>query len=78
MKNNSYESLKSQIIKASGGKISGADVEKIKDGNLKSVNALLSEREKKLLLAALRDKQTAKRILDDPAVKDILNGKKGF
>ncbi len=76
MKNSDYGGIKSRLIKASGGKLTGADVDRIRGGDLNSLSCILSPEEKRLLLRALSDKSTANRILSDPAVKDILNGGK--
>lgn len=76
MKSNDYNNLKSRIIKASGGKITAADVEKIKKGNINAAYDLLSGEEKQMLRRILSDKAATKRILEDPSIKDILNGKK--
>lgn len=76
MRNNSEESIRAKIIKASGGKIKGADLDALKKGNVNAVGNLLSAEEKKTLLRLMNDKQAAKKILEHPAIKDILNGKR--
>lgn len=76
MNKNEFNNIRARLIKETGGKLNDRDIEKLKSGNLSSVKNLLSKEEKQMLLSLLKDKSAAKKILDSPQVRDILNRKK--
>ena len=66
-----FENIKRNIIKASGGKLNERDVEAIKNGNINAASKALSPAEKQMLLKLLNDKNAAKKILNDPKIRNL-------
>ena len=66
-----FENIKRNIIKASGGKLNERDVEAIKNGNINAASKALSPAEKQMLLKLLSDKNAAKKILNDPKIRNL-------
>ena len=66
-----FENIKRNIIKASGGKLNERDVEAIKHGNINAASKALSPAEKQMLLKLLNDKNAAKKILNDPKIRNL-------
>ncbi len=65
--------LKSQIIKASGGKISRQALDKAGSGNIAELFSSLGENEKAALSRALSNKDAAQKILNSNEAKNIMN-----
>ena len=65
--------LKSQIIKASGGKISRQALDKASSGNIAELFSSLGEKEKAALSRALSNKDAAQKILNSSDAKNIMN-----
>lgn len=78
--NNNFDinKLSREIIKSSNGKITSADIEKLKRGDMSALFGALSESDRKNLKNALNNKAVKDEILKSRQAQSIINNiKKG-
>lgn len=71
------DKLASGIMRSSGGKITGRDIDRLKKGDLSAVLSALSEEDRAKLRNALGNKSVSDKVLSSKEAENIMKNIKG-